>query len=93
MLELVNPVGIPRREAQAQRRSLDTPIGRRVGFIWNQYPTTKGFWAHFERALEALCTPSHVARAYKPNTWSPLAPETFKEISGDVDYFVVGVGA
>ncbi|MBI3917145.1 MAG: hypothetical protein HY322_09070 [Betaproteobacteria bacterium] len=93
MLELVDPVGIPRRESQAQRRNLDTPIGRRVGFIWNQYPTTRNFWTRFERALEALCTPPHVARAYKPNTWSPLASETFKKISGEVDYFVVGVGA
>jgi hypothetical protein len=93
MLEVINPVGIPRREAQAQRRALDTPVGRRVGFIWNQYPTTRSFWAHFERALETLCTPPHVGRAYKSNTWSPLDPATFKDIAGTVDYFVVGVGA
>ena len=93
MLELINPVGIPRREAQAQRRALDTPVGRRVGFIWNQYPTTKKFWTRFEHALEVQCAPPHVERAYKSNTWSPLAPDAFKTLSGAVEYLVVGVGA
>ena len=36
MIELVSPIGYPRVEAQAERRALDTPVGRRVGFIWNQ---------------------------------------------------------
>ena len=42
MLELVNPVGYPRMQAQASRRSLDTPVGRRMGFIYNQYPGHAG---------------------------------------------------
>ena len=93
MLELINPVGIPRTEAQAARRTLDTPVGRRLGFIYNQYPATRGFWARFEHALEVLCTPSHIERQYKSNTWAPLDPGKFKQISGAVDYLVVGVGA
>ena len=93
MLELIDPVGIPRTEAQAARRALNTPIGRRMGFIYNQYPATRGFWARFEHALEALCTPAHIERAYKNNTWAPLEPEKFKLIAGAVDYLVVGVGA
>ena len=93
MLELINPVGIPRTEAQAGRRALDTPVGRRVGFIYNQYPATRGFWARFEHALEVLCTPAHIERAYKSNTWAPLEPAKFKQIAGAVDYLVVGVGA
>ncbi len=93
MLELINPVGIPRTEAQAQRRALDTPLGRRVGFIWNQYPVTRGFWPRFERALEELCKPAGVERAYKANTWAPLEPVKFKRIADAVDYLVVGVGA
>ncbi len=93
MLELVDPVGYPRIQTQAERRALDTPVGRRVGFIWNQYPVTRGFWPHFERELEGLCQPLKVERAYKSNTWAPLEAEKFKQIAAAVDYLVVGVGA
>ena len=93
MLELVSPVGYPRIQAQAERRSLDTPVGRRVGFIWNQYPVTIGFWQRFERAFEELCKPAGIERAYKNNTWAPLEPAKFKQAAAAVDYFVVGVGA
>ena len=93
MLELINPVGYPRMQIQAERRSLDTPVGRRVGFIWNQYPATRGFWPRLERALEALCKPAQIERAYKTNTWAPLEAAKFKHIAGAVDYLVVGVGA
>ena len=93
MIELISPVGHPRVQAQAERRRLDTPVGRRVGFIWNQYPATRNFWPRLERALEDLCRPSLVQRAYKTNTWSPLDKASFREIASAVDYLVVGVGA
>ena len=93
MIDLISPVGHPRVEAQAQRRNLDTPIGRRVGFIWNQYPATKSFWPRLERAVEDLCQPPSVERAYKSNTWMPLEKTRFAELSGSVDYLVIGVGA
>ena len=93
MLELINPVGIPRTEAQAARRTLDTPVGRRLGFIYNQYPATRGFWARFERVFEEVCKPALIERAYKSNTWAPLEPVKFGQIAGTVDFFVVGVGA
>lgn len=93
MIELISPVGYPRIEDQAQRRSLDTPVGRRVGFIWNQYQTTRNFWPRFEGAFEALCKPSLVRRAYKGNTWTPLDPAQFDELAASVDYLVIGVGA
>lgn len=93
MIELISPVGHPRVQAQAERRRLDTPVGRRVGFIWNQYPATRNFWPRLERALEDLCQPSLVQRAYKTNTWSPLDKASFREIASAVDYLVVGVGA
>lgn len=93
MLELVDPVGYPRRQAQAERRTLDTLMGRRVGFIWNQYPVTRGFWPHLERELEGLCKPAKVERAYKGNTWAPLETDTFTHLADAVDYLVVGVGA
>jgi hypothetical protein len=93
MLELVDPVGYPRVEKQASRRSLDTPVGRRMGIIWNQYPVTRGFWPKLERELEALCRPPSVERAYKGNTWAPLEPAKFEHVAGASDYLVVGVGA
>ena len=93
MIELVSPVGHPRIEAQAARRALDTPIGKRVGFIWNQYPVTRNFWPRLERAMESLCKPPSVQRAYKGNTWTPLEKPKFEEIAAAVDYLVVGVGA
>ena len=93
MIELISPIGHPRIEAQAKRRALDTPIGKRVGFIWNQYPVTRNFWPRLERAVEALCEPPSVRRAYKSNTWTPLEKPKFEEIAAAVDYLVVGVGA
>jgi hypothetical protein len=93
MLELINPLGYPRVQAQADRRALDTPIGRRMGFIYNQYPVTLGFWTQLERELEAVCKPPQIERAYKSNTWAPLESEKFRQIADAVDYLVVGVGA
>lgn len=93
MIELISPVGYPRIEEQARRRSLDTPVGRRVGFIWNQYQTTRNFWPRFESAFEALCKPPAVERAYKSNTWTPLDKTRFDELAAAVDYLVIGVGA
>jgi hypothetical protein len=93
MIELVSPVGHPRVEAQAARKRLDSPVGRRVGFIWNQYQTTRNFWPRLERAVETLCKPPAVERAYKSNTWMPLERDRFGEVASQVDYLVVGVGA
>ena len=93
MLELISPLGHPRIAEQAKRRSLDTPVGRRVGFIWNQYQATRQFWPRLERAVEEVCKPSSVQRAYKSNTWMPLEHERFADLAGKVDYLVVGVGA
>ena len=93
MLELVSPLGYPRVEAQAARRALDSAIGRRVGFIWNQYPATREFWPRFERAFEETAAPASLARAYKSNTWMPLEAARFSELAASVDYLVIGVGA
>ena len=93
VIELVSPVGHPRVEAQAARRALDTPIGKRVGFIWNQYPVTRNFWPRLERAVESLCSPPSVQRAYKSNTWMPLDRTQFETLAAAVDYLVIGVGA
>jgi len=93
VIELVSPLGYPRVEAQAERRALDTPLGKRVGFIWNQYSVTQNFWPRLERALEKLTEAPAVQRAYKSNTWMPLDKPKFEELAGNVDYLVVGVGA
>ena len=93
MIELVSPIGRPRVQVQAPRRALGNPIGQRVGFIWNQYQTTRNFWPRLEREVEALLKPSAVQRAYKSNTWMPLDRGGFGELSAQVDYLVIGVGA
>ena len=93
MIEIVSPVGHPRVRTQAARRVLETLAGRSVGFIWNQYQATAHFWPRLERALQALCQPRAIERAYKTNTWSPLDKARFQELSLGVDYMVVGVGA
>ena len=93
MIELVSPLGYPRVEVQAERRTLESPVGRRVGFIWNQYQATRQFWPRLERALEELCRPAALERAYKSNTWMPLEPAKFSALADRVDYMVVGVGA
>jgi hypothetical protein len=93
VIELVSPIGHPRIEAQAPRRAMDTPVGKRVGFIWNQYSVTRNFWPRLEGAIESLCAPPAVQRAYKSNTWMPLEKPKFETLAADVDYLVVGVGA
>ena len=76
-----------------RNKPASAPVGRRMGFIYNQYPVTLGFWTQLERELEAVCKPPQIERAYKSNTWAPLEPEKFKQIADAVDYLVVGVGA
>ena len=93
MIELISPIGLPPARAQVQAKGLSDPAGRRVGFIWNQYQTTRGFWPHLERAVQALCKPASVERAYKPNTWMPLDKERMSALCAQVDYLVIGVGA
>ena len=94
MIELVSPIGHPRIVEQAERRALGTPVGKRLGFIWNQYQTTRNFWPRFERAVEEQCRPPVAAqRAYKSNTWTPLEATRFGELTAAVDYLIIGVGA
>jgi hypothetical protein len=93
VIELISPLGYPKIEEQTARRRLGTVVGRRLGFIWNQYQTTRNFWPRFERALEDVCSPQDVQRAYKENTWTPLDKARFAELTSAVDFVVVGVGA
>ena len=93
MIELVSPLGYPNVEGDAKRATLASLAGQRVGFIWNQYPVTRGFWPKLEAAVEGVCKPSRVERAYKSNTWMPLEKEKFDALASSVDYLVVGVGA
>ena len=93
MIELVSPVGRPRVVEQAARKRLGSPVGRRLGFIWNQYQTTRIFWPLLERAVEDACKPAAVQRAYKANTWTPLDGPRFGDLAAQADFLVVGVGA
>lgn len=90
---VISPVGQARVEAHAERKKLGSAVGRSVGFLWNQYPTTRDFWEQFEKALQAAGKPPRVQRAYKKNTWMPLEQQQFNELTAQVDYLVVGVGA
>lgn len=90
---IVSPIGYARVEPHAERKRLGSVTGKRVGFIWNQYPTTATFWPHLERAFESIVQPSAVHRAYKKNTWMPLDSAIFGELASKTDYLVVGVGA
>ena len=93
MIELVSPIGRPRTQAQAARKRLGEVGAKRVGFVWNQYQTTRKFWPRLEAAVEDVCKPSAVQRAYKSNTWMPLEQNRFSELTAQTDYLVVGVGA
>jgi len=93
VIELISPLGHPMIEAQAARKRLGTVVGRRLGFIWNQYQTTRNFWPRLERAVEEVCTPHDVRRAYKENTWTPLDKTRFADLAAATDFLVVGVGA
>ena len=90
---VVSPVGYARVEQHAERRHLGSLVGRSVGFLWNQYPTTQNFWTQLEQTLETLGKPPAVRRIYKKNTWMPLDKKQFGELTAQVDYLVVGVGA
>ena len=93
MIELISPLGHPKIEEQVARKPLRTAVGRRLGFIWNQYQTTRNFWPRLERAVEGVCSPQYVKRAYKENTWTPLNKARFVELTAAVDFLIVGVGA
>ena len=93
MIELVSPRGRAPEAARTVGKRLDTLAGKRVGFIWNQYPATRGFWPHLEREIEAQAGAGGVERAYKSNTWMPLEAPRFSELATAVDCLVIGVGA
>jgi hypothetical protein len=93
MIELISPRGRAPEAARTTGKRLDTVAGKRVGFIWNQYPATRGFWPHLEREIEAQAGAGRVARAYKSNTWMPLEAPRFSELATAVDCLVIGVGA
>jgi hypothetical protein len=93
VIELISPLGYPNIEEQAERKRLGTAVGRRLGFIWNQYQTTRNFWPRLERSVENVCSPQDVKRAYKENTWTPLDKARFAELTAAVELLVVGVGA
>jgi hypothetical protein len=93
MIELISPRGRAPEAARTSGRRLDTLAGRRLGFIWNQYPATRGFWPHLEREIEAQADAVRVERAYKSNTWMPLEAPRFLELATAVDCLVIGVGA
>lgn len=93
MIELISPRGRAPEAARTTRKRLDTLAGKRLGFIWNQYPATRGFWPHLEREIEAQAGAGRVERAYKSNTWMPLEPSRFSELATEVDCLVIGVGA
>jgi hypothetical protein len=86
-------LGHPKIEEQAARTRLGTVAGQRIGFVWNQYQTTRNFWPRLERAVEVVCKPRSVRRAYKENTRTPLEKARFAELTAAVDFLVVGVGA
>ncbi len=90
---IVSPIGRARVETHAERKQLGNPIGRNIGFLWNQYPTTRNFWPRLEKALETIGKPLTVRRAYKMNTWMPIEQSDFNVLTSDADYLVVGVGA
>jgi hypothetical protein len=93
MIELVSPIGHTRTQPQTAIKRLASPVGLRLGFIWNRYQTTRGFWPRLESAVEAVCKPASVEREYKPNTWMPLDQDRFGALLTNTDYLVVGVGA
>jgi hypothetical protein len=93
MIELISPRGRVPEAARTTRRRLDTVAGKRVGFIWNQYPATRGFWPHLEREIEAQAGAGRVVRAYKSNTWMPIEAPRFSDLLTEVDCLVIGVGA
>ena len=68
-------------------------FGCKAGFIWNQYPTTRDFWACLEKEIALAGRAPGVEREYKKNTWMPLEKTRFTELSAQVDYLVIGVGA
>jgi hypothetical protein len=90
---VISPLGRPRSEAQAERKQLGSARGRKAGFIWNQYPTTADFWARLEKEIELAGGAPVVEREYKKNTWMPLEKARFTELTAQVDYLVIGVGA
>ena len=93
MFELISPIGLPPARSRVKAKRMPELVGRRVGFIWNQYQTTRGFWPHLERVVESVCKPASVERAYKANTWMPLEQENLSQLCGRADYLVIGVGA
>lgn len=93
MFQVYDPVGVAATASAKNRRNLETLNNKNIGFVWNQYVSTKRFWPEFEKSVEALYQVSEVQRIYKENTWSPAPREKLLKLLEDVDCLIAGVGA
>lgn len=93
MLQVYDPVGLPPAPAAKERRTLPTLVGAKVGFVWNQYASTRRFWPELEKAVAALYEPASTRRVYKDNTWNIAERDKLGAALAESDYLIVGVGA
>ncbi|MDE3076532.1 MAG: hypothetical protein KGJ86_14005, partial [Chloroflexota bacterium] len=83
---VLSPVGAPAKLDRRQLRTLSTPEGKRVAFLWGMHGNSLKFWPVFEQQVEERYKPSETYRHYKKeangqfmgNTWIPAPVEVIK---------------
>lgn len=93
-MKVFDPIGEINPAPQGKRRrSLETVVGRRVGFLWGRHAASVKFWPVLEDMIQTSFVPSEVYKVYKESTWNPVSADKLQDLASKIDYAIIGVGA
>jgi hypothetical protein len=92
-IELFDPVGEVETLQRQTERTLQTLVGKKAGYVFNQHVSALVFWKALESEIEKTLKPARVLRINKSNTWAPAPRADANRLLQETDYALVGVGA
>jgi hypothetical protein len=92
-IQMLDPVADVEAVVRKQERALESLANRRIGYVFNQHVTAVAFWKRLEQEVGRRYEPSAIRTLYKENTWAPAPQADMDELTREVDYVLVGVGA
>jgi hypothetical protein len=78
--------------ARKTMRRLQSIQGKRVGLVWGRHAASVKFWPVFEEVVLKKFSADPV-RLYKNSSWNPAPLSDVEDLSGKIDYALIGVGA
>ena len=93
VLKVLDPLAEINKPADRKTmRRIQTLTGKRVGLLWGRHAASVKFWPVFEEVVLKKFSAEPV-RLYKNSSWNPAPISDVEELSGKIDYALIGVGA